>query len=62
MTEKPSEFIKAIARPFLTFTGLFAWIIMIIVEAPYPDEFQWAVLVMLAWWFGERILGKIKTS
>ena len=60
--ETPSEFIKAIARPLLAFTGLFSWIIMIIVEAPYPEEFQWAVLGMLVWWFGERIIGKFKTS
>ena len=62
MDEKFSDIVKALTRPFLTWTGLFAWIVMIIVDAPYPEEFQYVVIGMLCWWFGERLIRKIKVS
>ena len=57
--ETPSEFIKAITRPFLTIAGLIVWTAMIMAEVEYPPEFSYAVLGMLGFWFGERLLGKV---
>ena len=55
-----SEFIttviKSATRPVLTIFGFVSWFYMIVKGIEYPDMYQTAVVGMLLWYFGERML------
>ena len=55
-SERFVETVRALIRPLLAVMGLGFWGIFIGSGIDFPDAFQWAVLGMLAWWFGDRTL------
>ena len=60
MKEPVVEIIRASTRPILTILGLISWVALILAEIEYPDAFQYAVIGMICWWFGERLIRKVK--
>lgn len=50
--------VRSVVRPLLTMMGFGFWIGFIVEGVVYPEAFQWTVIGMVAWWFGERTYGK----
>lgn len=48
-------------RPTLTFISLIFWGAFIAAGIDYPEKFEWVVVGMIVWWFGDRSYFKLKT-
>jgi len=62
MREPVSEIIRAATRPILTILGLISWTTLILADIEYPEAYQYAVIGMICWWFGERFIKKIRVK
>ena len=59
-SERFVETVRALTRPILAIMGLGFWGIFIGSGIEYPYAFEVAVLAMLGWWFGERLISKLE--
>ncbi len=55
-----TDFVRGVTRPVLTIIGLLAWIMFITDGVNYPPMFEYAVLGMIATWFGEKLIPRIQ--
>ena len=55
-----TEFIKSIVRPFIIIWGFVVYGICVMTQVPVPDVLVYLVAVVIAEYFGERAIKRLK--